>query len=171
MNARALRSAALLAAFVAVAAPATLTVQRDALAVELPPPSAPVRFVLEVDGLTSMTFTEASGGSLTSDATPFKAGQRRPIAPAEQKAVTVTLRAPVNGATWQQLQQWAQNAKARVKAAATLTAFDATGKPTARYVLLGVLPTKVETSQMKAGENQITIMTLVLSAESMKRAS
>jgi len=136
------------------------------------------RFELTVDGHSLAVFSELAGISSSVDIDDVRLDTKRKHKvlrklPGKRTPPTVTLRRGmtrnIEMAAWHELVILGDVAAARKNV--TLTMYNTTGDPVARYHLTNAWPSKLEIGALKAGASSVLTETVTLVAEFMQRVS
>jgi phage tail-like protein len=133
------------------------------------------RFVITIDGYEIASFQELSGITSEVDAPESLDGDHVSIEKlaGKFKPPTVTLKRGLTNsmalASWYETVRAGTMAEARKSA--TLTAFNAEGRPVAKWWLEKAWPKKLEVAGLKAGATQALTETVVLTADYIQRAA
>ncbi len=140
-------------------------------------PITAARFELTIDGHSIAVFSELEGITSGYDRDELEIVTRRRGGelriPARRMPQTVTLKRGMTRnielAAWHELVILGDVTAARKNV--TLTMYDSTGDPVARYHLTNAWPSKLEIGGLKAGASQVVFETVTLSAEFIQRVS
>ena len=140
-------------------------------------PSAAVRFELSIDGHSIGMFSELEGivsGYDRSELGIRRRGRNQELRiPASRMPQTVTLKRGLTRnmelAAWHEVVILGDIAAARKSV--SLTMYNATGDPVARYHLTNAWPSKLDIGVLKAGASEVLFETVTLSAEFIQRVS
>lgn len=131
----------------------------------------PTRFSLTIDGVEIAQFAQLA--TIRSEAAPDDlAGMLLKKLPGKRTPPTVTLRRGMT--TDLQLWVWheaARGAHGEGRKNASLTMFDATGEPVARYHLENAWPSKIEIGALTAGAGEPLFETVTLTCEDIQRVA
>jgi phage tail-like protein len=141
-------------------------------------PITAARFELSIDGHSLAVFSELEGIVSGFDRSELRVVTRRRGGaelrlPARRMPQTVTLRRGLTRnielAAWHELVILGDVAAARKNV--SLTMYDPSGDPVARYHLTNAWPSKLEIGGLKAGAGTVLLETVTLSAEFIQRVS
>jgi len=140
-------------------------------------PLTAARFELSIDGHSLAIFSELDGIVSGYDRDELEVRTRRGNPelriPAKRMPQTVTLRRGmtrnIEMAAWHELVILGDVAAARKNV--SLTMYNSTGDPVARYHLTNAWPSKLEIGGLKAGASAVLLETVTLSAEFIQRVS
>ena len=148
-------------------------VDRTAAAPASTSPLTAARFELTLDGHSLAVFSELVGISSTATLPPSSPGDVIVTLPTATGTPTVTLRRPmtrnIEMAAWHELVILGDVAAARKSV--SLTAYDAGGRPVARYHLTDAWPSKLEVTTLKAGASEVLMETVTMTCEFIQRVS
>jgi phage tail-like protein len=159
-----------------------LTVADESTAASGTSPSGPndaltaARFEISIDGHSLAQFSELAGISSGFDTQELelltRGSEVQLRVPGKRKPTAVTLRRGMNNSF--ELQAWHDLALAGDPAArrtASLTMYDTTGDPVARYHLENAWPSKLEIDTLSAGASHVLFETVTIVAERVQRVS
>jgi phage tail-like protein len=141
-------------------------------------PITAARFELSIDGHSIAIFSELEGIVSGYDRDELEVRTRRRgdpelKIPAKRMPQTVTLKRGMTRniqlAAWHELVILGDVAAARKNV--SLTMYNTTGNPVARYHLTNAWPSKLEIDALKAGASEVLYETVTLSAEFIQRVS
>ena len=132
---------------------------------------ASYHFSIEIDNTEIAQFSELS--SIKSEIAPDDlAGLLLKKLPGKRTPPTITLRRGLTA----DVQMWTWHESARQghgegRRNASLTMFNASGKPVARYHLENAWPSKIEIGARKAGANEVLYETVTLTCDDIQRVA
>jgi phage tail-like protein len=140
-------------------------------------PLSAARFELSIDGHSIAVFSKLEGIVSGFDRNELEVVTRRGEPelkiPGKRMPQTITLSRGMTGsielAAWHELVILGDVAAARRNV--SLTMYDTTGDPVARYHLTNAWPSKLEIGGLSAGASQLILETVTLSAEFIQRVS
>jgi phage tail-like protein len=140
-------------------------------------PISPTRYSLTIDGVEIAAFNQLTGITAEVDISEYFETSERGVAvnklPGKLKPPTITLQRGLTSSmelwAWHEAVRSGQMAAARKSA--SLTMFNAEGKPVAKYWLENAWPSKLEVGALKAGSSDALMETVTLTAENIQRVA